>query len=70
MAMAGGAKVEVLAIGEVDSETDKDLIHFGILGTSEHFRHSKGDKVLGGLLAGIDSQDSLKNRSSKGPGLL
>jgi len=33
MAMAGRAKVEVLALGEVDSETDKDLIHF------RHFRH-------------------------------
>jgi hypothetical protein len=35
MAMAGGAKVEVLAFGEVDFETDKKLIHF------RHFRHSK-----------------------------
>jgi hypothetical protein len=31
--MAGGAKVEVLAFGEVDSETDKNLIQF------RHFRH-------------------------------
>jgi hypothetical protein len=36
--MAGGAKVEVLAFGEVDFETDKNLIHF---------RHSKGDSVSG-----------------------
>jgi hypothetical protein len=40
MAMAGGAKVEVLAFGEVDFETDKKLIHF------RHFRHSRGDSAL------------------------
>jgi hypothetical protein len=33
MAMAGGAKVEVLAFGEANFETEKDLIHF------RHFRH-------------------------------
>jgi hypothetical protein len=32
MAMAGGAKVEELAFGEVDFQTDKDLIYF------RHFR--------------------------------
>jgi len=40
MATAGGAKVEVLALGEVDFETEKNLIH------SRHFRHSKGDSVI------------------------
>jgi hypothetical protein len=33
MAMAGGAKVEELAFGEVDFKIDKNLIHF------RHFRH-------------------------------
>jgi hypothetical protein len=28
MAMAGGARVEVLAFGEVNFETEKNLIHF------------------------------------------
>jgi hypothetical protein len=37
MAMAGGAKVEVLAFGEVDFETDKKLIHF---------RHSKRNSTM------------------------
>ncbi len=37
MAMAGGAKFEVLAVGQVNFETDKNLIHF---------RHSKGDSVM------------------------
>ena len=33
MAMAGGAKVEVLAFGEVDFKINKKLIHF------THFSH-------------------------------
>jgi hypothetical protein len=33
MAMAGGAKVEVLAFGEANFENGKKLIHF------RHFRH-------------------------------
>jgi hypothetical protein len=40
MAMAGGAKVEVPAFGEVYFETGKNLIHF------RHFRHSKGDCAI------------------------
>ena len=52
MAMAGGAKVEVLAFGEGYFETGKNLIHF---------RHSEGDCAMK-LLRG-----HLKARSS-GPG--
>jgi len=46
MAMAGGAKIEVLAFGEVEFENDKISFTLGILGTSEQFRHSKSDNVM------------------------
>jgi len=46
MAMAGGAKVEVLAFGEVDFKMTSISFTLGILGTLEHFRHSKADIVM------------------------
>jgi len=46
MAMAGGAKIEALAFGEVEFENDKISFTLGILGTLEQFRHSKSDNVM------------------------
>jgi hypothetical protein len=49
MAMAGGAKVEVLAYGEANFENEKKLIHFRHFRhfrTLEHFRHTEGDGLM------------------------
>ena len=52
MAMAGGAKVEVLAFGEVDFKMTSISFTLGILGTLEHFRHSEGDGIMKRTLRG------------------
>ena len=68
MAMAGGAKVEVLAFGEIQSENPGPPFTLGFLGTLEHFRYSK--EVLEGLSAAVDPQDCFQDGPSEGPGLL